>query len=103
MFEKDRLKRPDLSCLKRYVENSKIWHVYIGARQRQLYTGIITDLKHRMKQHNASLLCSESFDDKKVAARREKEVKGCRRSHRLCRAWDIARRVKVPMRGVNSP
>ena len=48
-------------------------------RHGQLYTGITTDLKHRMRQHGGELLYSERCPDKHTAARREKEIKGGRR------------------------
>jgi predicted GIY-YIG superfamily endonuclease len=54
----------------------KVWYVYIFDRRGQLYTGISTNLEHRMRQHNAIILYYESFDDKYLAARREKEIKG---------------------------
>ena len=34
---------------------AKIWYVYICLRGGQLYTGITTNLNHRMKQHHANL------------------------------------------------
>ena len=55
---------------------TKLWYVYICDRGGQLYTGITTDLEHRMKQHKASLLYSESFEEKYSAARRERIIKG---------------------------
>ena len=59
------------------------WHVYICERSGRLYTGITTDLSHRMKQHKAALLYHESYPDKYVAARREKEIKGWGRAKKL--------------------
>ena len=32
-----------------------MWHVYICDRNGQLYTGITTDLRNRMRQHGAKL------------------------------------------------
>jgi putative endonuclease len=61
----------------------KVWHVYICDRAGQLYTGITTDLEHRMKQHRAKLLYTEAFDDKHSAAKREKEIKGWRREKKM--------------------
>jgi putative endonuclease len=61
----------------------EVWYVYICDRVGQLYTGITTDLAHRMKQHKAQLLYSESLDDKHLAARREKEIKGWNREKKL--------------------
>ena len=60
-----------------------MWHVYICDKNGQLYTGITTDLKHRMSQHNASLLYSESHINKVEAAKRELQIKGWRREKKL--------------------
>jgi putative endonuclease len=60
-----------------------VWYVYICDRRGQLYTGITTDLSHRMRQHGANLLYSESYDDKHVAAKREKEIKGWSREKKM--------------------
>ena len=60
-----------------------VYHVYICERGGQLYTGITTDLRHRMRQHGAKLLYSEAHPDKHQAARREREVKGWRRDKKL--------------------
>jgi putative endonuclease len=59
------------------------WYVYICDRAGQLYTGITTDLEHRMNQHKATLLYSESVKDKHSAARRERQIKGWRREKKL--------------------
>jgi putative endonuclease len=58
-------------------------YVYICSRKGRLYTGITTDLSHRMRQHQAELLYSETHDDKSQAARREKQIKGWRREKKL--------------------
>jgi putative endonuclease len=60
-----------------------MWYLYICDRKGQLYTGITTDLKHRMKQHKSDLLYSEKFLSKHDAAKREREVKGWRREKKL--------------------
>jgi len=60
-----------------------MWHVYICDKKGQLYTGITTDLNHRMKQHKAKLLYSEQFPDKHSAAKRERQIKGWRRDKKL--------------------
>jgi putative endonuclease len=60
-----------------------VWHVYICDRGGQLYTGITTDIPHRMRQHGAELLYSEEHPDKHAAARREKEIKGWGRARKL--------------------
>ncbi len=53
-----------------------MWFVYICDRNGQLYTGITTNIKHRMKQHKALLLYSESHIDKESAGKRERQIKG---------------------------
>ena len=60
-----------------------MWHVYICDRRGQLYTGITTDLRHRMKQHRAELLYSDAFSNKHEAAGREREIKGWNREKKL--------------------
>jgi len=62
---------------------SKVWYVYICDRGGQLYTGITTDLEHRITQHKARLLYSQSFEDKHLAAQREREIKGWRREKKM--------------------
>jgi predicted GIY-YIG superfamily endonuclease len=51
------------------------WYVYICNRAGQLYTGITTDLEHRMNQHKATLHYNESFEDKHSAAKRERQMR----------------------------
>jgi putative endonuclease len=60
-----------------------MWHVYLCDRRGKLYTGITTDLGHRMRQHRARLLYSEPYTDRYDAARREREIKGWRREKKL--------------------
>jgi putative endonuclease len=60
-----------------------MWYVYICDRKAQLYTGITTDLNHRMKQHRAELLYTETFVNKYEAVRREREIKGWSRQKKL--------------------
>ena len=71
-----------------------MWHVYLCDRQGQLYTGITTDLEHRMKQHGAHLLYFEAYSDNHTAARREREIKGWRREKKL--ALVAKPRVSLP-------
>jgi putative endonuclease len=59
------------------------WYVYICDKQGQLYTGITTNLEHRMRQHKGMLLYSESFENKNFAASREKEIKSWGRKKKL--------------------
>ena len=60
-----------------------MWFVYICNRRGQLYTGITTNLGHRMKQHKAELLYSEKLANKYDAVKREREIKGWRREKKL--------------------
>jgi putative endonuclease len=60
-----------------------MWHVYLCERDGLLYTGITTNLDHRMRQHAGQLLYSEAYEDKHAAARREREIKGWRRAKKL--------------------
>ncbi|CAB1079055.1 hypothetical protein D1AOALGA4SA_6771 [Olavius algarvensis Delta 1 endosymbiont] len=60
-----------------------MWFLYICDRRGQLYTGITTDLDHRIKQHQAKLLYSEQYSDKHSAANRERQIKGWRRDKKL--------------------
>ena len=49
----------------------------------KLYTGITTDIEHRMKQHKAHLLYQESYEFRDEAVRREKQIKGWSRTKKL--------------------
>jgi putative endonuclease len=60
-----------------------MWFVYICDRKGQLYTGITTDLSHRIRQHKAELLYSEEHPDKHSAASRERQIKGWSRKKKL--------------------
>jgi len=60
-----------------------MWYVYICDRQGQLYTGIATNIDHRMKQHKAHLLYSESHEKRESAAKRERQIKGWTRIKKL--------------------
>ena len=60
-----------------------MWFVYICDRRGQLYTGMTTNLNHRMKQHKATLLYSEEHPDKHSAASRERQIKGWSRKKKL--------------------
>ena len=60
-----------------------MWYVYICDKNGQLFTGITTDLEHRMNQHKASLLYSEAYKNKNDAAKRERQIKGWRREKKL--------------------
>jgi putative endonuclease len=71
-----------------------MWFLYICDRNGQLYTGITTDPDHRMKQHGAHLLYLEQHQTEESAARREKQIKGWRRSKKL--ALIGSARVNLP-------
>ena len=60
-----------------------MWYAYICDKRGQLYTGITTDLAHRMSQHKAELLYSEKYPDKYSAAKRERQIKGWTRNKKL--------------------
>ncbi|MBD3278022.1 MAG: hypothetical protein GF388_06970 [Candidatus Aegiribacteria sp.] len=60
-----------------------VWYLYLCDRNGQLYTGITTDLVHRMKQHKAHLLYHESYELRNDAVRREKQIKGWSRNKKL--------------------
>lgn len=51
-----------------------MWFVYVCNRSSQLYTGITTNLGHRIKQHKTELLYSEKFANKHDAVKREREI-----------------------------
>ena len=70
-----------------------MWYIYICDKNGQLYTGITTDLEHRMSQHKASLLYSEAFKNKNDAAKRERQIKGWRREKKL----ELIRKTKVSL------
>jgi putative endonuclease len=59
------------------------WYVYIIDKKGKLYVGITTDLAHRMRQHKAKLLYSETYDDKHQAAGRERQIKGWNRNKKM--------------------
>ena len=60
-----------------------MWYVYICNKNGQLYTGITTNLHHRMQQHKAVLLYMEECTDKHTAAKRERQIKGWNRARKL--------------------
>ncbi len=58
------------------ISEDLMWYVYIIEKNARYYTGITTDLKNRLHQHgNPPLLYKESFPDKFLAVRREKQIK----------------------------
>ncbi len=60
-----------------------MWYVYICDKSGQLYTGMTTDISHRMQHHKAKLLYSEEYPDKHSAAKRERQIKGWSRRKKL--------------------
>ena len=58
-----------------------MWTVYIILKGGKYYTGITTNLIHRLKQHgDVRLLHKEEFADKQQAALRERVIKGFSRA-----------------------
>ena len=70
-----------------------MWYVYICDKSVQLYTGITTDLEHRMRQHKATLLYSEVLANKNDAAKRERQIEGWRREKKL----ELIRKANVSL------
>ncbi|MCK4810050.1 MAG: hypothetical protein KAS99_03820 [Candidatus Omnitrophica bacterium] len=60
-----------------------MWYFYLCDKRGSFYAGITTDLKNRIRQHGGELLYWEQFKDKRVAAKREREIKGWRRSKKI--------------------
>ena len=65
------------------MHKNKPWYVYICDKKGKLYTGITTNLEHRMSQHKGMLLYGESFENKNLAASRENEIKSWSRKKKL--------------------
>jgi putative endonuclease len=75
----------------------KKWYLYIlKCSDDSLYTGITTNIKRRVKQHNlgkgakslrgklpVKLVYSEEFMSQNEAAKREKAIKGWKREYKL--------------------
>jgi len=59
------------------------WYVYICNKAGTLYTGITTDVSHRMAQHRAELLYKQEFNSKEEAAKREKQIKGWNKKRKI--------------------
>ena len=61
-----------------------MWYLYIIERKSQLYTGITTDLKNRLRQHGkVKLIYSETHENKEKAIKRERTIKGWSRAKKL--------------------
>ena len=59
------------------------WFVYICDKGGVLYTGITTDLAHRMRQHGAELLYRERHPSRDRAVARERQIKKWSREKKL--------------------
>ncbi len=74
-----------------------MWYLYICEKKSNLYTGITTDLDNRMRQHGyIKPLYVEKFQDKRVAAKREREIKGWRRDKKIELIESENRTVSLP-------
>ncbi len=74
-----------------------MWYLYICNRKGSLYTGITTDIDNRIRQHSyAELLYVEKFQDKRVAAKREREIKGWRREKKVGLVHSKNKPVSLP-------
>ncbi len=74
-----------------------MWYLYICNKKGNLYTGITTDIDNRIRQHShAELLYVEKFQDKRVAAKREREIKGWRREKKLDLVHSKNKPVSLP-------
>ncbi len=75
-----------------------MWHVYIlKCSDSSLYTGITTDIKRRVKEHNFSVkgakytrgrrpvecIYTENVDDKSSASKREWEIKKMSKAEKI--------------------
>ena len=57
------------------------WIVYLIEKRGQYYTGITTNLPHRLRQHQAAVLkFSEPQSSRQAAAARERQIKGWSRA-----------------------
>ncbi len=73
-----------------------MWHLYICNKKGNLYTGITTDLGNRMRQHgHAELLFTEEYQDKKDAAKREREIKGWKREKKVALIYNKDKPVSL--------
>ncbi len=73
------------------------YYVYIlASRSRTLYTGVTNNLRRRVREHKEGLnegfakkyrihrlVYSETFEDVRIAIRREKQIKGWRREKKV--------------------
>jgi predicted GIY-YIG superfamily endonuclease len=68
------------------------WIVYVCLRGTRYYTGITTDLAHRLHQHHQpELKYAERHPDQRRAAQRERAIKGWSRDKKE-RLWVAAER-----------
>ena len=87
----------DISPLDRVVSGNSGWVVYVlKCRTGQLYTGCTTDLERRLLEHNSgtggrytrsrlpvAVVYREEQPSRSEALRRERAIKGMRRSEKL--------------------
>ncbi len=70
-----------------------MWYVYVCEKDGQYYTGITTDLAHRLRQHgNPPLRYHEPHSTKQGAAHREREIKGWSRTKKE-KLWSAVNQV----------
>ena len=85
------------------------WHVYIlKCSDNSLYTGITTDIKRRLKEHNegkgsksvlgkrpVEVVYTESSDNQTEAAKREREIKSWSRNKKIDLVEGFSQRRKA--------
>ena len=72
-------------------------YLYICKKKDRLYTGMTTNLNHRMRQHQqAALLYIEFFKEKHKAALRERQIKGWRKDKKLSLIHRADKQVSLP-------
>lgn len=68
------------------------WVVYIIEKQRTYYTGVTTDLQHRLRQRGPAVVkYIEPQPSAHAAAQREREIKGWSRARKE-RLWTAGSR-----------
>ncbi|HVP42822.1 MAG TPA: GIY-YIG nuclease family protein [Terriglobales bacterium] len=78
------------------MREHRYWVYIVGSNSGTLYIGMTNDLSNRVRQHKSGelegfaakygcdrLLCYEEYDNVLKAIRREKELKGWRRSKKI--------------------
>ena len=68
------------------------WIVYIIEKRGQYYTGITTELPHRLRQHQVAMVkYAEPRPSRHAAVQREREIKGWSRAKKE-RLWTAGSR-----------